>query len=390
MTPPSPPSRCRDEADLRRSGPWENQRPAPGRPAREASIPRQSASLPAECPIQGPRVASAVPIAVRASLATRSARPHSPRRRTRATRPASRHESVTDLSTSPDDERDRGRRSPGSRRPAAYAGGLSGRAPAGSRRSGRREGAPSAPQRRLPRRTSSAAASATSCSARRRRTSTSRPSARPEDVRRLFRNCRIIGRRFRLAHILFAGGKIIEVATFRRDPDAGRRRRCPPDSRAGRWPQSSPLAGAPRAGAPRRATTTPISSSATTTSSASRTRTRSGATSRSTGSSTTSSAARSSTTSAACATSSAASCARSASPTCASARTRSASCARSSSARGSTSGIAPDVYDAMVEQREELAKRGAAARASRRSCACSAAARRIARSTSRGTSACSP
>jgi poly(A) polymerase len=43
-------------------------------------------------------------------------------------------------------------------------------------------------------------------------------SARPEDCRSLFRNCRIIGRRFRLAHILFAGGKVIEVATFRRNP----------------------------------------------------------------------------------------------------------------------------------------------------------------------------
>ncbi|HEX2677910.1 MAG TPA: polynucleotide adenylyltransferase PcnB [Polyangiales bacterium] len=43
-------------------------------------------------------------------------------------------------------------------------------------------------------------------------------SARPGEVRRLFRNCRVIGRRFRLAHILFAGGKIIEVATFRKDP----------------------------------------------------------------------------------------------------------------------------------------------------------------------------
>jgi poly(A) polymerase len=42
-------------------------------------------------------------------------------------------------------------------------------------------------------------------------------SARPEDVRGLFRNCRIIGRRFRLAHILF-GGKVVEVATFRRNP----------------------------------------------------------------------------------------------------------------------------------------------------------------------------
>lgn len=43
-------------------------------------------------------------------------------------------------------------------------------------------------------------------------------SARPSEVRSLFRNCRVIGRRFRLAHILFGGGKIIEVATFRRDP----------------------------------------------------------------------------------------------------------------------------------------------------------------------------
>jgi poly(A) polymerase len=43
-------------------------------------------------------------------------------------------------------------------------------------------------------------------------------SARPEDVRGLFRNCRVIGRRFRLAHILFGGGKVVEVATFRRNP----------------------------------------------------------------------------------------------------------------------------------------------------------------------------
>jgi poly(A) polymerase len=43
-------------------------------------------------------------------------------------------------------------------------------------------------------------------------------SARPEDVRALFRNCRVIGRRFRLAHILFGGGKVVEVATFRRNP----------------------------------------------------------------------------------------------------------------------------------------------------------------------------
>ncbi len=43
-------------------------------------------------------------------------------------------------------------------------------------------------------------------------------SARPEDVRDLFRNSRIIGRRFRLVHVLFGGGKVIEVATFRKNP----------------------------------------------------------------------------------------------------------------------------------------------------------------------------
>lgn len=40
--------------------------------------------------------------------------------------------------------------------------------------------------------------------------------AKPEEVRRLFKNCRLIGRRFRLAHIHF-GREIIEVATFRGD-----------------------------------------------------------------------------------------------------------------------------------------------------------------------------
>jgi poly(A) polymerase len=43
-------------------------------------------------------------------------------------------------------------------------------------------------------------------------------SARPEQVRELFRNSRIIGRRFRLVHVLFQGGKFFEVATFRRSP----------------------------------------------------------------------------------------------------------------------------------------------------------------------------
>ena len=38
--------------------------------------------------------------------------------------------------------------------------------------------------------------------------------ARPEQIKVIFRNCRLIGRRFRLAHIHF-GREIIEVATFR-------------------------------------------------------------------------------------------------------------------------------------------------------------------------------
>src|SRR4026207_1783592 len=45
-------------------------------------------------------------------------------------------------------------------------------------------------------------------------------SATPNDIRRLFRNCRIIGRRFRLAHIVF-GPKIIEAATLRAHPRGG-------------------------------------------------------------------------------------------------------------------------------------------------------------------------
>src|SRR5437588_8680550 len=45
-------------------------------------------------------------------------------------------------------------------------------------------------------------------------------SAHPYQVKKLFRNCWIIGRRFRLAHVRF-GPKVIEVATFRRQVEAG-------------------------------------------------------------------------------------------------------------------------------------------------------------------------
>lgn len=44
--------------------------------------------------------------------------------------------------------------------------------------------------------------------------------ATPEQVKHLFRNCRLIGRRFRLAHVVF-GREIIEVATFRANSDDG-------------------------------------------------------------------------------------------------------------------------------------------------------------------------
>ena len=45
-------------------------------------------------------------------------------------------------------------------------------------------------------------------------------NATPEQVKHLFRNCRLIGRRFRLAHVVY-GREIIEVATFRANSDDG-------------------------------------------------------------------------------------------------------------------------------------------------------------------------
>ncbi len=50
--------------------------------------------------------------------------------------------------------------------------------------------------------------------------------ARPAQVRRLFRNSRIIGRRFRLVHVYFRDG-IVEVSTFRRGPDPESQRSSP-------------------------------------------------------------------------------------------------------------------------------------------------------------------
>lgn len=44
-------------------------------------------------------------------------------------------------------------------------------------------------------------------------------NANPEQIKTLFSNCRLIGRRFRLAHVLF-GHDVIEVATFRGHSDS--------------------------------------------------------------------------------------------------------------------------------------------------------------------------
>ncbi len=43
-------------------------------------------------------------------------------------------------------------------------------------------------------------------------------NAHPNQIKKLFRNAFLIGRRFRLAHVRFQDGKIIEVSTFRRKP----------------------------------------------------------------------------------------------------------------------------------------------------------------------------
>jgi poly(A) polymerase len=44
-------------------------------------------------------------------------------------------------------------------------------------------------------------------------------NATPEQIRRIFRHSRIIGKRFRLVHVYFKGRKIIEVSTFRKKID---------------------------------------------------------------------------------------------------------------------------------------------------------------------------
>jgi len=57
--------------------------------------------------------------------------------------------------------------------------------------------------------------------------------AHPEEIRALFSNCRLIGRRFRLAHVRF-GREIIEVATFRAAADSNEKHADVAHDHAGR------------------------------------------------------------------------------------------------------------------------------------------------------------
>jgi len=70
--------------------------------------------------------------------------------------------------------------------------------------------------------------------------------ARPGQIKKRFANVFVIGRRFRLAHVHFPGGKIIEVATFRRDPDPAE------DAVPGAEPDPQAIYGTPREDAFRR------------------------------------------------------------------------------------------------------------------------------------------
>jgi poly(A) polymerase len=70
--------------------------------------------------------------------------------------------------------------------------------------------------------------------------------AHPNQIKKLFRNAFLIGRRFRLAHIHFQGGKIIEVSTFRRKPDEEElRAEREEDERAAEAERAQEAAGSP-------------------------------------------------------------------------------------------------------------------------------------------------
>ena len=58
--------------------------------------------------------------------------------------------------------------------------------------------------------------------------------AHPNRIKKLFANAFLIGRRFRLAHIRFRGGKLIEVSTFRKKPEEG----SEPEPQPGKSPET--------------------------------------------------------------------------------------------------------------------------------------------------------
>ncbi len=72
--------------------------------------------------------------------------------------------------------------------------------------------------------------------------------ARPEQIRSLFRNCILIGRRFRLAHVRY-GDKIIETSTFRSTP---KQEADPSDPEADLFQRDDNLFGTPQEDALRR------------------------------------------------------------------------------------------------------------------------------------------
>ena len=70
-------------------------------------------------------------------------------------------------------------------------------------------------------------------------------SAHPQQIKRLFKNCWIIGRRFRLAHIKF-GKKTLEVATFRKQvPPETDTERAAREAERERAKRDAPASGRP-------------------------------------------------------------------------------------------------------------------------------------------------
>ena len=83
-------------------------------------------------------------------------------------------------------------------------------------------------------------------------------SATPNQVRELFRNSRLIGRRFRLAHVYFKGGKILEVSTFRASPITVAEEPAPPSELAEEAMAVADVEGLPAPAASSRSSTSKL------------------------------------------------------------------------------------------------------------------------------------